>query len=230
MIFELCTDSFEGAKMAQKYGAKRIELCSALSVGGLTPSPSLTALCAAIGSIETHVMIRPREGDFVYSASEIEVMKNDIRLQAEAGAKGVVFGCLTAEKTIDIQQNIYLVEEARKYDLESTFHRAFDFVATPNEALESLINIGFHRVLTSGCKPTAIQGIELMKDLVQQAKGEIETMAGSGINVENAMHLAKTGVNALHFTSHIAMKNQLGMGTNNHPDSAKIDSITALFK
>lgn len=230
MIFEICTDSFEGARMAQKFGAKRIELCSALSVGGLTPSPSLTALCESIKQIETHVMIRSREGNFVYSAAEIEIMKKDIQLQAEAGAHGVVFGCLTADNTINIQQNIILVEEARKYGLECTFHRAFDFVSSPIEALESLINIGFNRILTSGEKPTAFEGIELIKQLVKKANGEIEIMAGSGVSSTNAVELASTGVNALHFTSHHSESYQLNMGSSTIPDKEKIQSIISLFK
>ena len=229
MIFELCTDALEGAKIAKVYGAKRIELCSALSVGGLTPSPALTAQCAAIKAVETHVMIRPREGDFVYSANNIEVMLKDIQLQAEAGAKGVVFGCLTSDNTIDIQQNITLVEEARKCGLECTFHRAFDFVASPMEALESLINIGFNRILTSGGKPTADAGMEQIKQMVEKAKGEIEIMAGSEVNSSNALALASTGILALHFTSHHATAYELGMGVSNTPNPEKIQSITALF-
>ncbi|MDA9312217.1 copper homeostasis protein CutC [Vicingaceae bacterium] len=230
MIFELCTDSIKGAKLAQQFGAKRIELCSALSVGGLTPSPALTALCTNIQQIETHVMIRPTEGDFVYSAAEIEVMMKDIQLQAEAGAKGVVFGCLTKDKTIDIQQNITLVEGARKYGLECTFHRAFDFVTFPIEALESIINIGFKRILTSGGKPTANEGIELIRQLVENAIGQIEIMAGSGVNSTNAVALASTGIAALHFTSHDLQPYQLGMGASSVPNKSKIQSITALFQ
>ncbi len=230
MIFELCTDSFKGAKLAQQYGAKRIELCSALSVGGLTPSPTITAICATIPQVETHVMIRPREGDFVYSAVELEVMLKDIQLQAEAGAKGVVFGCLTKENSIDVQQNVTLVEEARKYGLECTFHRAFDFVDSPIEALESLINIGFKRILTSGGKPTAIEGIEEIRQLVEYATGQLEIMAGSGVNALNAKALASSGITALHFTSHDLQPYQLGMGASTVPNKSKIELITALFQ
>ncbi len=230
MIFELCTDSFTGAKLAQQYGVKRIELCSALSVGGLTPSPALTTLCATIPKVETHVMIRPTEGDFVYSAADVEVMMKDIQLQAEAGAKGVVFGCLTKDNSIDIQQNITLAEEARKYELECTFHRAFDFVESPIEALESLINIGFKRILTSGGKQTANEGIVLIKQLVENATGQIEIMAGSGVNSSNALALASAGIAALHFTSHNLQPYQLGMGASTVPNKSKIQSITALFQ
>ncbi len=229
MTFEICTDSLDGAKMADKCKIKRIELCSALSVGGLTPSPSLTAKCASIKTLETHVMIRPREGNFVYSAAEIEIMLKDIQFQAEAGAKGVVFGCLTTENTIDIQQNITLVEEARKYKLQCTFHRAFDFVASHIEALESLINIGFNRILTSGGKPTAHEGIELIEQLIEKANGEIEIMAGSGVNPANAVELASTGISALHFTAHHITTYQLGMGASTSPNKEKIQSITVLF-
>lgn len=228
MIFELCTDSIEGAKMAKMYGAKRIELCSALFVGGLTPSPSLTKRCAEI--IETHVMIRPREGNFVYLKEEIELMFEDISIQAQAGAKGVVFGCLTHDHQINIQQNISLLEAARKYGLATTFHRAFDFVVNPLEGLESIINIGFNRLLTSGKKATAMEGIELIQKLVNSANGQVEIMAGSGVNATNAAVLADVGVDALHFTSHQSNPYELGMGSANHPTPEKIKSIISQFK
>jgi len=216
--------------MAQKYGAKRIELCSALSVGGLTPSPSLTALCATIQEIEVHVMIRPKEGSFVYSSSDLEMMLNDIQLHAKAGARGVVFGCLTEGNQLEIQQNITLVEEARKLNLECTFHRAFDFVDSPMNTLESLINIGFQRVLTSGGMPIAIDGIGLLKDLVKRADQEIEIMAGSGVNASNALELQNAGVHALHFTSHHSKPYEHDMGTSNSPNPTKINSIVSLFQ
>ena len=162
--------------------------------------------------------------------AEIEIMLKDIQLQAEAGAKGVVFGCLTTDNKIDIQQNITLVEEARKYQLECTFHRAFDFVSSPIEALESLINIGFTRILSSGGKPTAIEGIEWIKKLVEKATGEIQIMAGSGVDSSNAAALASTGISALHFTSHHSKSYQLGMGSSTTLNKEKIQSITALFQ
>lgn len=229
MTFELCTDSFEGAKMAQKYGAKRIELCSALSVGGLTPSPSLTTLCSSLKNVETHVMIRPREGNFICSNTDLEIMLKDISLHAKAGAKGVVFGCLTTDNQVGLQQNITLVEEARKFDLECTFHRAFDFVDSPKEALESLINIGFHRVLSSGGQPTAMEGVAQLRQMVNQANGHIEIMAGSGVNSSNALDLSNIGVDALHFTSHHSNTLSNNMGTNNTPNPDKIKSILNLF-
>ena len=228
MIFELCTDSINGANMAKQLGAHRIELCSALSVGGLTPSTSLAKHCSAI--METYAMIRPKEGNFVYSNEEIELMLEDISILAEVGVKGVVFGCLTHDRQINIQQNISLVEAARKYELATTFHRAFDFIADPLEALESIINIGFNRLLTSGKKPTAIEGIGLIQELVNSVNGQVEIIAGSGVSATNAVALSKVGVDALHFTSHQPNPYELGMGSANQPNPEKIKSIISQFK
>lgn len=230
MIIEICTDSYQGALLAQQYKAKRIELCSALSVGGLTPSPYLTTVCSKLPDLETHVMIRPREGDFNYTDQEIEIMLHEIKQQAEFGAKGVVFGCLKENRSVDIQNCITLVEEAKNRKLECTFHRAFDFAQDFEASLESLINIGFNRLLTSGGKPTAIEGIENIRRLKGQANDQIEIMAGSGINATNAKELEAIQIDALHFTSHSLTPYELGMGSKTVMNANKIKSISALFR
>ena len=231
MILEICIDSVEGAQLAWKYKAKRVELCSALSVGGLTPSISLTASCAAIAEVEVHAMLRSREGGFVYTAPEVNDMRLDIGRLAKAGAKGVVFGCLTNSNLIDIEACKQLLKEARGFGMEVTFHRAIDYIDNPEKSIEQLVELGFDRVLTSGQKPMAIEGLEAIQKMVQVADGRIQIMAGSGVNADNALKLSQTGIDALHFTSHLINHdpNSLGMGNRTIPDDSKIAAISGLF-
>jgi len=226
MKIEFCIDSVEGAKAAKKFGANRVELCSALGVGGLTPSFGLIKHCAEVG-VEVHVMIRHVEGCFVYSKEDVSIMLHDIKMAKDAGAKGVVFGCLTADNKLDVQPNIDLIEAAKNLELEVTFHRAFDFVENTSETLTSLINLGVDRILTSGQHDKAINGIENIKELVKQANGEIEIMAGSGVNKSNALELSQTRIDALHFTIHKSSSEDeaLGMGSRTAIDEEKINSI-----
>jgi len=231
MIFEICADSYDAVVLAEKYKVKRVELCSALSLGGLTPSLGLIEKCAEINDVEIHVMIRHKEGDFVYSSDDIEIMESDIINAKKAGAKGVVFGCLNTANEIDIKQNKLLYKLSRSLGLEVTFHRAFDFCASPQESLEELINIGFDRLLSSGQKNTAEEGIPLLNDLVHLSNSRIQIMAGSGVNSINALSIAETNVVALHFTSHLKSSgsNNLGMGFHHQQDELKIKSIIELF-
>lgn len=231
MIFEVCIDSIEGVILAKQYGAKRVELCSALSLGGLTPSYGLVQECVNVNGVEVHAMIRHVEGGFVYAPSDMAIMRQDIENIAKTGAQGVVFGCLTSDNQLDYEQNKYLLSIARDLGLEVTFHRAFDFVIDPFECLEELIDLGFDRILTSGQKPKAIDGIEILKQLVEKANGRIQIMAGSGVNPSNAKELANVGVDALHFTSHryLDEQGQLGMGRRTFPDDQKIAQIVKQF-
>ncbi len=231
MTFEFCIDGIEGALAAQKYGAKRVELCAALSVGGLTPSYGLIEQCVNSVDTEVHVMIRHVEGGFVYAEKDIEIMKNDIIAAKKANAKGVVFGCLTTQNEVDINHTKSLVNLAKSLGLAVTFHRAFDFCKAPLIALEQLIELGVDRILTSGGKDKAIDGIDLIEQLVTQANGRIEIMAGSGVNASNAKQLAETGIDALHFTIHKQSENitNLGMGNRNEIDEDKITSILNQF-
>lgn len=226
MILEVCTDSLEGTEMAARNGARRVELCSSLSTGGLTPSMALVEKCAQVDGIEVHAMLRHREGDFVYNDSELEILLRDMELFARAGVSGVVFGCLTSENKLDTDKNSLLAGQARKLGLEYTFHRAFDFTEEPGKALEELIEQGFTRILTSGQRPTAIEGIDLIARLVQESAGRIQIMAGSGVNASNAKKLASIGVDALHFTSHkIVSTAKMGMGTHFIPNEEKIREV-----
>ncbi len=230
MEIEFCIDSVEGAIAAKQYGADRVELCTALDVGGLTPNFGLIRQCVQQG-IAVHVMIRYPAGGFNYTKKDILIMLHDIKKAKYAGAVGVVFGCLTPQNNLDVESNIELIQAAKKLELKVTFHRAFDFLDNPKSALSSLINLGVDRVLTSGKHEKAIQGIENIKELVKQANGEIEIMAGSGVNSDNALVLSETGIDALHFTiHHIDNETEpLGMGKRTVVNSGKIMSILNLF-
>jgi len=202
MKLEFCIDGLEGMRAAEKYGADRVELCADLELGGLTPKAAMVRACSQISTIEIHVMIRNTTNGFVYSSDEINNMKKGIKTMKEAGASGVVFGCLDPMGNICQGHNDELIQLSRKLGMEATFHRAFDDCADPLAGLESIMRSGFDRLLTSGQKDTAIEGVELIKILVQKAKKRIQVMAGSGVNASNAGALIHAGVDALHFTIH----------------------------
>lgn len=227
MILEICGDSIGSYKLAKQFAVKRIELCSALTIGGLTPSIGLIEECAKIGGVEIHAMIRHLEGGFVYSEKDIGTMIKDISNVSIAGAHGVVFGCLTPANEINLEQNRQLFLHAKSLGLEVTFHRAFDFCSNSESALDTLIEIGFDRLLTSGQKPTAIEGKETIRRMVLKSNNKIDIMAGSGVNASNANELSELAVDALHFTSHKSNlgKEQLGMGNKTIPDPLKTQAI-----
>ncbi|MDG1840891.1 MAG: copper homeostasis protein CutC [Crocinitomicaceae bacterium] len=229
MTIEFCVDSYLGALAAKSHGVKRIELCSALSVGGLSPSIGLVIKCAEIKEVETHVMIRPVEGNFVYDNDIFEAMLQEIICLKNTSAKGVVFGCLNKEGEIHIEQNKILIEKAKTLGLETTFHRAFDQTNNPTIALKKLIALGFDRVLTSGTKKNAQDGSEIISKLVHQAKGQIQIMAGCGVNENNVEQIAQTGVDAIHFTIHKKQKQMNEMGVKNTIDEKKIKNILKQF-
>jgi len=202
MKLEFCIDKLDGMRAAAKYGADRVELCKDLEVGGLTPEAAMVRACSQISTIEIHVMIRNTTNGFVYSSDDINNMKEGIKTMKEAGASGVVFGCLDPIGNLCQDHNDELIQLSRKLGMEATFHRAFDDCADPLAGLESIMRSGFDRLLTSGQKDTAIEGVELIKTLVQKAEKRIEVMAGSGVNGSNTSALIQTGVDALHFTIH----------------------------
>lgn len=203
-VFEVCANSVESCIAAWEGGAQRAEICAAMSEGGITPSWATVRLARKYTSLRLHVMIRPRGGDFLYSPLELEVMENDILAAREAGADGVVFGCLTPEGEIDLPAMRRLMQAAR--GMSVTFHRAFDYVRQPDKALEQLIEFGVDRVLTSGQQPTAEQGCALLRTLVQQADGRIVVMPGCGINERNIAALAAcTGAGEFHFSARVRL-------------------------
>ncbi len=230
MIFELCTDSLEGALAAENFGVKRIELCSALSVGGLTPNYGLIKQCVAKANVEVHVMIRPREGNFFYTKEDIELMKTDIDIANQIGVQGVVFGMLDKNNEVLIL-NKELLEYAKSLNLQVTFHRAFDLVSDYKKAIEKIIDFGFDRLLTSGLQETAEQGLGVIRYLQDNYSRKIEIMAGSGINPSNVLKIAKSGINNLHFTARKTMDEslKLDMGRQMRTDQDKIKNIVEQF-
>ena len=196
-ILEICAGSVESAIAARDGGAKRIELCAALEVGGVTPSAGVIAEARKVEGLVLNVIIRPRGGDFLYNEYEVACMEEDIRTCKRLGADGVVIGALTAEGDIDKDACKRLIDTAD--GMSVTFHRAFDMCRNPQEALEELISLGCDRVLTSGLASTAEAGIPLLKQLVEQAAGRIIIMPGCGVNSKNAaMILNATGAEEIH--------------------------------
>ncbi len=194
---EVCIDSVESAIAAQKGGAQRVELCDNLIEGGTTPSLGMIQQVQAACDLDIMVMIRPRGGDFLYSDHEYEVMKRNILAAKGLGVKGVVFGLLTPDGAIDEERTAELLHLARP--MEVTFHRAFDMVQDPLEALDLLIELGVDRLLTSGQEATAFEGRALIQQLHERANGRISIMPGAGIRPHNiAQIVAETGVNECH--------------------------------
>ena len=195
-LLEVCCGDMQSVLAAKAGGANRIELCRALDVDGLTPSKEVMEEAIGLG-IPVQVLIRPREGNFVYNEAEVESMIRDIRLAKRLGANGVVIGALKPDGSIDEETIRYLVEAAK--GLSITFHRAFDVCSQPLEALEQIIALGCHRLLTSGQAATAEQGIPLIKQLVELAGERLSIMPGSGVNPENACKiLSETGAKEIH--------------------------------
>ncbi len=196
-VLEICVDSLESALAAQAGGAQRIELCTALAEGGLTPSLGLLRAVGERVSIAVNVMIRPRGGDFLYSEEEVAIMRTDIALAAEAGADGVVFGLLTEYGDVDRERTRTLIELARP--MEVTFHRALDMTRDPQAALEDIIRAGADRVLTSGAEPTALAGRHRLEAMVRAGGDRIRVMAGGGIRPGNVQQIAReSGVSEFH--------------------------------
>jgi copper homeostasis protein len=185
MIIEVCAESYEYALKAEKAGADRIELCKDLHLDGLTPDYETAKRTIDTLDIPVFILIRPREGDFIYSDEEFELMKMDIIKFKEMGCKGIVSGVLNDDNSIDIERTKELVELSRP--LEFTFHRAFDLVSDPFEEIENLVEIGVTRILTSGQKHKAIEGLELLEEFKNISKNRILIMPGSGISNMNFM-------------------------------------------
>jgi len=183
LLIEVCVDSVESAEAAQAGGADRIELCSALGEGGLTPSLGLMEVVRARLKIPIAVMIRPRAGDFCPTPAEFEVMRRDLMALKERGADLFVFGLLQPDGAVDVARTRELIELARP--LLVTFHRAFDMTRDPRAALEKLIELGCERVLTSGQEKSVLEGLELLTELVEQAGERIRVVPGGGITERN---------------------------------------------
>lgn len=210
MKLEICANSYQSALNACDAEAHRIELCQELSVGGITPSYGLLKQVTDTLSIPVFVLIRPRSGNFVYSEEEFDIMKHNIQLCKNLGCKGIVSGVLQKDNTIDIEKTKELVELSKP--LQFTFHRAFDCVENPFKALEQLIDLDIDRVLTSGQETSAEKGLNLLKQLNEQANGRIIILAGGGINSDNAKLFKDIGIKEIHASA-----------------STKIDADKSLF-
>lgn len=198
-IVEICCGSYEDALAAYRGGAKRIELNSALYLGGLTPSLASLILTKKHTDLKVITMIRPRGAGFCYTDAEFETMKMDAELMMQNGADGIAFGCLDADGNIQLEQTKEMIAIVKKYGGEVVFHRAFDCVQDPDQAMELLIATGADRVLTSGLKEKAMQGIGLIEKLQQKYGDKIEILAGSGMNASNAKEMMeRTGITQVH--------------------------------
>jgi copper homeostasis protein len=196
-IIEIATTDFITTKSAVEGGADRIELCAALSDGGTTPSYGTIKNCRESFHVQLFPIIRSRSGDFLYGDYEFEVMMDDLKLCKDLGCDGVVAGLLKKDGTIDKKRMVKLIEAA--YPMEVTFHRAFDRCKDPFEAMEQLIEMGCQRILTSGQRHVAIDGVQLISKLVKAADERIIIIAGSGVRKENIKELAeKSGVAEFH--------------------------------
>ena len=194
---EVCIDSVASALNAEQGGADRVELCDNLFEGGTTPSAGCIEVVRQYIKIGLQVIIRPRGGDFLYDDFEFETMKKDIQLAKDRGADGVVIGILTPQGEVDRDRTQALVQLAQPMNV--TFHRAFDMTADPFRAMNDLIELGVDRILTSGQRSTAWEGVGLIRKLVEQAAGRISIVPGGGINEDNITALVQqTGVSECH--------------------------------
>jgi copper homeostasis protein len=197
IVVEVCVDSVASAVAAERGGAARVELCSDLLEGGITPSAGLIATVRSRISIGLLPIIRPRPGDFCYSEQEMEIMGRDIETAKELGADGVVVGILDPEGKVDVERTRQLVELAKP--LSVTFHRAFDMSSDIFGALESVCQTGAKRILTSGGEQTCFEGIDVIAALVKSARGRVAVMAGGGIGHKDAPTIVeRTGVREIH--------------------------------
>jgi copper homeostasis protein len=200
-ILEVCVDSVCNALTAQSAGAHRIEFCANLLEGGTTPSPAQIEIACTQLQIKLYVMIRPRGGDFLYNEMEFEIMKSDIHFCGKTGCDGVVIGILNPDGTVDKVRNAELIQIAHQYKMGVTFHRAFDRCVDLFDAMETIIELGCERILTSGGYDSAIEGAEVIRRLIEKADDRIIIMPGAGITPENISELIeKTEARELHGT------------------------------
>lgn len=207
-LIEACVDSIDSAIEAELGGADRVELCGELLQGGVTPSAGLIGgVCERI-KIPVFALIRPRTGDFLYDDDELDVMLRDIEVIRSLNVEGIVIGALTRDGDIDIGTLYTLIAAAG--DMNVTFHRAFDFVKDQRVALEALIELGVDRVLTSGGAPSALEGVAMLAELVDQGGSDIAILAGGGINAANAAEVVRlSGVMEVHVRAAAEVRSEM---------------------
>lgn len=207
-VCEVCVEGLSGAIAAASGGAQRIELCAGLIEGGTTPSAGTVALALDRAPIDIVAMIRPRGGDFLYSDDEFETMLRDVDSIRAAGVFGIATGMLLRDGTVDVERTARIVEAAQPMSV--TFHRAFDMTRDPRESLESLVDLGVDRVLTSGQKRNVSEGLNDIRDLVERAAGRIVVMPGCGVEESNVHDvLETTGASEVHFTAFRCHESQM---------------------
>lgn len=221
--FEICANSVASCIAAQEGGADRVELCAGIPEGGTTPSFGMIRNARESIDIALNVIIRPRGGDFLYSESELQEMVYDIQAAKELGADGLVFGCLRPDGSVDMEAMSVLMEAAGETPV--TFHRAFDHTSDPFRALEDIISLGCTRILTSGCRPTALEGADLLAQLVEKAAGRIIIMPGCGVREGNIAEIARlSGAREFHFSARESVESgmffrnpEVAMGSEDDP-------------
>ena len=207
-ILECCVDSVESAIEAQKGGASRVELCSALVIGGLSPSVALFQKVREAIDIKIHVLLRPRFGDFCYTDYEHEIIKEEVKMFRELGADGVVIGTLKQDGSLNMDQMRELVSEAGEMSI--TLHRAFDMCENPMKALEDVKKLGIHTILTSGQKNSCINGTELLSELVRKAEKKVDILIGGGVDASVIQELYdKTGATSYHMSGKITLDSEM---------------------
>lgn len=196
-VYEVCVEGVEGALAAERGGADRVELCAGLAEGGTTPSLGALERARSALTLPLVALVRPRAGNFVYTEEELAVQRRDVLAAKELDLHGVALGVLTAAGEIDVARTAELVELARP--LRVTFHRAFDEVREPLRALETLVELGIERVLTSGGAPNAPAGSAMLRALIERAQQRITVLAGGGVRAHNVLELVRaTGVREVH--------------------------------
>ena len=199
--FEICSGSLQSALNAQEAGAHRVELCSALSLGGITPSYGFIEMARKRLKIDVNVLIRPRQGDFLYDSEEVAVMIRDIIACAQMGVNGVVIGALDPYGNVDMDACRAMVAVAKHHGLSVTFHRAIDRSCNIMAALEDVISLGADRILSSGGKRTSYEGLEVLAKMNEAAAGRIIIMPGGGVNAGNIKEILEvTGAGEIHFS------------------------------
>ncbi len=210
MLLEIAVFNLQSALLAASAGANRLELCENAYEGGTTPSYGTLKTVRQKIDIPVFPIIRPHGGDFLYSDDEFATMQQDVLLCKQLGYEGVVIGLLNADATVDTERTTKLVQLA--YPLEVTFHRAFDRTADPLQALENIVQCGCQRILTSGQKPHAVDGQDLIKRLIEQADDRIIVMPGSGVRSNNIKALATyTGATELHSSARKMLASAMGI-------------------
>jgi len=231
MLVEVCANSLESALNAEKAGADRIELCSELGVGGVTPSVGLITLVKKELNIPVHVLIRPRGGHFTYSDAEFEVMKADILACKELGVEGIVSGILMDDFSVYMERTQALVDLAKP--MHFTFHRAFDWVAEPLEAIKQLEDLGVQTILTSGGETSAEKGVNHLD--AWQKQTSLTIMAGGGVSPKNASKFKDIGLRAIHcsgtsFGNRLNLEGKISMNSTKHlvEDEVAVSSVDTL--